>query len=319
MVQGFRYGLGSDYLSYERIFRQLGTNSAEDLTYLREPLFRQTCIVLKKLFHEPVAYFVFDAIIMNVLFFITVNHYKEKVNMALVYWAYYMCCYSIFLNIERQGVACIIVWYSFHFIEEKKLVKFLLAIIIAACIHNSALLFVVLYGVNILSNEKLGKYIRTAVFSLILISPIFFQRIIDFIQELVPVMVKYSHYFKSDVTQEGISLGSIYIIILLGIPIFIFRKSLSSFFKETNYPILCFILQVVFYFLEMYIEWGNRLIYYLYFGIMVTVGAACKQTRYPSNRKILKVYFFVVLLFYYIRRFYIQGSAQVFPYQTIWN
>ena len=293
--------------------------SNEDLIYMKEPLFRQTCILLKYLFHEPVSYFIFDAIIMNLIFFFTVDHYREKVNMAVIYWVYYMCCFSIFLNIERQGLACIIVWYSLHFIEERKIIKFFLAIIIAGCIHNSALLFMVLYGANILSNEKIGKYVRIGVFSLILISPIFFQRIIDLIQELMPVMTKYSHYFKSDIVQEGISLSSIYIIGFLSIPILVFHKSISSFLEKVSYLVLCFILQIVFYFLEMYIEWGNRLIYYLYFGVMVLVGAVCKQARYPSNRKILKVYFFAILLFYYIRRFYVQGSAEVFPYQTIWN
>ena len=103
VIQGFRYGLGTDYAEYERIFNLMGRQKAIDATFMREPIFRFFCIAVRRLFGTSTAFFVLDAIIMNILFFLNVDYYREKVDMVIVYFAYYMLCFSTFLNIERQG------------------------------------------------------------------------------------------------------------------------------------------------------------------------------------------------------------------------
>lgn len=69
IVQGIRYDVGTDYISYYNICEMIGNgNTFVKEVYLNEPIFLVENILLYKIFHSPIAIFVFHAILMNILF-----------------------------------------------------------------------------------------------------------------------------------------------------------------------------------------------------------------------------------------------------------
>lgn len=323
IIQGFRYGIGTDYKAYERIFYFAGTHNRVDVNYMKEPIFRFLCIIVKNLFGTSTAFFFVDAIIMNVLLFLDIDYYRERVSMSIVYFSYYMLCFSVFLNLERQGLAATIVWYSFRFIEERKFGKFLFTILFAAGVHNTAILFIVLYAVNIVGDDKIKKYIRGIIFLAILMAPVFFRQIILLFQQLFPILSQYDIYISEESQSVGVkqivSLNILYYIAMLIIPILVFRKSIAGFLKRYNYLLICLLLQIVFYFLDLYVKWGSRLVYYVFFGLIIIIGAACQQLHYQINRRIVKLYFVMALCVYYYRMYFLFGYGEVYPYQFFWS
>ena len=47
---------------------------------------------------------------------------KYDVRLDVVYSLYYLLCFPIFLNVERQGIACMLVWLAFEYISEHKFI-----------------------------------------------------------------------------------------------------------------------------------------------------------------------------------------------------
>ena len=141
-IQGFRYDVGTDYMSYSSLYRGFSEgNDTFYAWYANEPLFIFMCRIIYFVTQGgQYSFFIVDAILMNVLLFITFDYYKDQVSLPFMYFFYYLLCFPYFLNIERQGLAVIIVWYATRYVHQKKFFKFLLCILIATLFHNTAIL-----------------------------------------------------------------------------------------------------------------------------------------------------------------------------------
>ena len=95
--------------------------------YQTEPLFVLFCRIIYKISNgNDAAFFLADAILINFLLFLTLDYYKDQINLPIMYFFYYMLCLPYFLNTERQGLAVIITWYATKYIHENKIIKFLI-------------------------------------------------------------------------------------------------------------------------------------------------------------------------------------------------
>lgn len=312
ILQGFRYEVGTDYRAYYRIFKEIEKGSIFYRQYLSEPLFVWVNIILKKLFKTPLSYFIFDAILMNILFFMVVDYYRDYIDMSIVYLAYYMLCFSVFFNIERQALACILVWFSLRFIDRKQPIRFAIVIICATMFHNTAIVFLTLYILNLLQEKRIRNIIKWLGGITIIFVFLFYDRII-------PSMIRMLSGFDYEIyilEGSGGSTGNIllYLAMLL-IPILVFYKYLDK--SEINHYIMLICMVGVFFFtlLDRYIAWGSRMIFYVYIGLIFFLGRICNCMRLKKNKRFIKSYVIISLFVYYIRIFYIFGNAEVFPYQ----
>ena len=127
ILQGFRYGVGTDYFSYLNLYK--GFNNGNELFiswYHTEPFFIILCKIAYFILNgNNIGYFIIDAILMNVILFLTFDYYIDEISLPLMYFFYYMFCLPYFFNVERQGLAVVIVWYATKYVHEKKFFRFL--------------------------------------------------------------------------------------------------------------------------------------------------------------------------------------------------
>lgn len=235
--------------------------------------------------------------------------------MSLAYAVYYLICFPVFFNMERQGIAVLFIWISFRYIREKRIFPFLLCVILATGYHNTAIIFVLMYCINLLSNNKLSKFFKLLFSILAVIVFLFMYRVIEFVTSRIGVLGGYSGYLDGKIGIEATKT-----LIYLGIIIVpaLFIKWFITKTKENNVLVyICLLEIVVFVLSSVYVSIGSRMIFYPMLGIFYLVGNVYKTSNIKTNKQIYFCYFVGAALFYFVRIYYIFGQSEIFPYTTI--
>ena len=317
LIQGFRYDVGTDYLSYEDLSIGFGNgNKIYYSWYLNEPLFVLLSYASYHIAGNGHLFFLLDAIIMNCLLFKTFDYYKKNVSITILYAFYYFLCFPYFLNTERQGLASIIVWYSSIYAEQRKFRKFFLCIVVATLFHNTAIIGIVFYAFNFFERWRSRKYIKRLMIGVAFCVPIIFGFSLDFLSKYVPIFRKYTRYLNDELA-DGQNVNHLYML-LLGLALLSAWRILK---RSNNYQWLIFLYgwQLSSYLLNNYLEWGFRLSYYFEIGIMYGYAYVIPRIGKRVNRMLLNTFATVMLVFYFTYKFLIQGNSEIFPYTFIWD
>lgn len=314
LLQGLRYNVGTDYQSYLSLYNGFSNNNNLYLSwYESEPLFIYLCKALYSLtFGNQSALFMFDAIVMGIFSFLTFDYYKEKVDMPILYLFYYGTCLPYFFNVERQGVAVVLVWYSMHFAQEKKFIKFLLCIITATLFHNTAIIGIVFYVIWHIAERK-SVYIKCVLFFIAILAPVIFSISVDFLSLYIPIFSKYTK-FLTETGDQRVNINFVFFMIMLLIMI-----KLQKFIDKEDkfYIVLLSIMCCMTFLLNEYIAWGFRMSFYFEISLMIGYGHIYNKLNYQSNKRILCLFLVVVMMFYFTYKFWIQGNSEIFPYQSV--
>ena len=321
-MQGFRQNIGTDYWNYSYIFNQIGTgNSAVIREYANEPIFLLENIILSKLSNNTALLFCVDSILINAILYKCFIYYRDKIDMQVAYFLFYCIVSMMFINIERQGIACLIIWYSFRYIHEQNFKKYCLICILAAGFHTSALFFIPMYFVTVVNNGSNKFAIKIVSIMAIFITPLMITAIVN---NLKSTHSDDMHYLGSSGSMKFTAflyLAMFYIPTLYAI-FFLKKKnvlslSLNQFKLSFHLLFICDIMSIISMSLDGIIKYGSRLCFYTYFGLIIGAAASVKQIQSNEVRKCVKLYFVIAGIVYFIRIFYIIGQAQVFPYQHI--
>lgn len=235
IVLGLRYGVGVDYYSYEQIYESQKWHSifnSEANEYIFGAIF-YICYSL------GVPYACVQ-IILNVIFFLFI--YKAFENKQFLFpWVIIFIFLTGFLflclNIQRQGIAFVILLYGIQFVEARKFTKFLITIVIACGFHFSAVLFLPIYFV-----WHFIEYIKFRKLQILfwLVSFLFSAIILQVIADMSIVLMegtKYGRYGAAVFTLEtdrGSGLGII-VKSISDLLIILYSQKLFKYYKRDDY------------------------------------------------------------------------------------
>lgn len=318
LLQGLRYNVGTDYESYAFISAGLGhNNEAYVNVYKKEPLFLLFSYLSYKISGgNQYFYFLTDAIVMNILLFATFDYfrkYENKLSMPVMYFMYYFLCFPYFLNMERQGMACIIIWFSMRYIFQRKPLRFLICLICAFLVHNTAVICLILYPAYVIfTSERWAgfKYLITVVALLI---PILFIIMNGLLGEMN--LQNYSRYINGPVRLQ-ININWVYAIFLV-IVLCLFLRILREAHVNHCYILFLLIMMLSMYWMIIFDNTIERLAFY--FEIALFYGYAYVQgsLQIKRNKELMNFFLICLMLFHFTFKFYVMGKADVFPYQTI--
>lgn len=141
-VMGFRYYIGTDYVTYERMFKSITTyNKNRYHTELGYYFLNRFAGIITK--NPQIIFFLVAFLIIFFLFKgIEKNdgsmYYGVLGCMGLAYYFYAM-------NIQRQYIAIMIMLYAFYFLEQKRLKEYIVFVVIAMSFHMSAIIWIPVY------------------------------------------------------------------------------------------------------------------------------------------------------------------------------
>lgn len=321
LLQAFRYYVGTDYKAYISLYYSisLGPNDFYFKRYLREPLYLLQNIITKIIFDDYTGLFIITSLVECILIFYIIDYYKDKISMSLAYFLYYCISFPHFLNAERQGVAAVLVWLSYRFLEEKKLVKFMICIILAAMMHNTAIIMISLLVAYYLTKTKVkvkDNNVRNYfLMCLAIVVVINFRSLFDLLSSLIKPLEKYSIYIYSG--WKGMSLGFVipYLLVLPFLLLDFFRRNKIFQKKELLY---IYYLGCIVIIISAIVDYGNRVLLYTDFSCILLICFACKELVKESKVNwLIKPIYSILGIVYFVSMYYVVGCDEIFPYNSL--
>lgn len=141
-VAAFRYGVGTDFYSYYKNNNWI--NRFEEGNY-SDPGFTVFSIVCDFLFRGQKGAITIGAAIVTVaLFVFTIVKRSESISISIFLFIFAGCFLGMF-NGVRQYLATAILFAGYRFVVDKKPIKWLLVVLLAASIHITAILMFFIY------------------------------------------------------------------------------------------------------------------------------------------------------------------------------
>ena len=143
-VGSFRYNVGTDFFSYFKNDRWAGKFNKGDYS---EPGFTLLAIICEKLFGtQSAALTIVSATITVALFIFTIAKRQESFPLSIILFVFTGVFTGMF-NGLRQYLAAAILFSGYHFVVNKKPIRWLIVVLLASCFHTTALLMFFIYFV----------------------------------------------------------------------------------------------------------------------------------------------------------------------------
>ena len=238
-VFGCRYGVGVDYFHYLFSYQKQSDREFEIL-------FRVLSDFLSERNLHYAVYFSLWAFIQITLFYYAFRN-QRFLYPLLAFFLIIGYGYMSWMNIIRQEIASGIFLVSLKYLDEKKLWKYMLCILIACCFHKASVILVVFYPLFLWRKDLFRKISWQMLFYVIaLVISInyseWFVEIVSRPYKLFTNYFKYQNYLYGFLDVERINSRAqfqtntgygIYITIIKTLPIILVSRQMKNFFNSS--------------------------------------------------------------------------------------
>lgn len=313
LMNATMYYVGTDYVEYYKYFSQLNENS----TWHMDFLFELMCKFLKYNGFDFQWIYVIMCLIGYGLLMVCISKYSK--NYAESYFWYFAFSFMNILSFTliRQFIATMIVWYAIQYIPQKRFIRYVCLVVVAAGFHMTALIMIPFYFV-------FDKNIRASIWTVLtcLVLPINF-----FYSDILTWLFKTfkPSYLNSNYVTKDLELDVPYIVCYLFVALIIilyYRKikpvetnsingEVGSYNRIFYNSIFCGIFLILFC---MWLPIFNRFALYFFVPCIWILPNIFKN----ESRKSVKIALFLVqaiLCFIYMYRYLPHWN--VIPYRSM--
>jgi transmembrane protein EpsG len=299
MVTGFRYKVGTDYKAYENYFNLIKNGHF--------PRVEASFIFISKIgqflnFNQQFMFLIYAAI-LYIFIYLGVRYfdpdYKYR-HLILLLGTFYLLINGF--NTIRQMASVGVLFFSLKYINEKKLKKFLVLVLLAFFLHKSAVIFVLLYFLLKIDSKK--------IFFFVLISPLFMFFDINI---LLKMFINLTHstwyeYYLTFLNNKVDVSGSLILWIYYIIAIILSLSSHKINFSQRERIIInLFLWYIILMFTTSTSEVLTRIVYFAMPSIFIVIPILTKYfenfqfKRSVFYSKVLVTLFGIILWVYFIR------------------
>lgn len=310
--------IGTDVMIYANTIIEF-LNKGWNIEYMGiEPAYVQIAKMVVGIGGNTNTLLLFTAIIIDFFILLAGFQRKNEIDLSLFTLTFLNIFFGISLNLMRQSIAISIFIFAYHFIEEKKPIKYFLLIFIAYLFHRSAIILFFIYPLYwlIMKNYgKKGKFIEMVTILLTMCILLFMSNILILLNNIgiVPDRIvnyySYENYYtlKMNWTSNFVNIGMLVLCNL----IFLVDKERK---KENSFLTYLTIIGIILFQLGNVIPFAGRIAYYFYF--LIYLYAIPRATYVLKNRN--EIYFFLIVLlflYFYITFVYLCIS-EIMPYSS---
>ena len=311
-IAAIRYDVGTDYFSYEMIYRYydngvffLFKDLAVEYGYYLINYFSAV------LFNDFYGVLLISASLTIGISFSAILKHRKHINVTFAMLIFYLLMYPPLLNGIRQLISVSIIMYGYSYIIERKLLKFALTVAVASLFHYTAVLCLPFYFLATRFKSRITILRRIAYYFLLISIIILMPILLDAVSELSI----FSKYFSAyELGSDAKLLNQIILRLPILIPILVFSTALLKKNKELEFYYLIYFMEFVFIILGSYYVWAVRLTYYVMPSQIVLVPAIVKSVKNKYTKILLSMYFIIWYIIYFIYIFFIKGNDGIFPY-----
>lgn len=319
ILGGFRYEVGADWFSYEKLYYSL-QGISNVFSAREEKLFTMFSFACRQLVNSY-SFFIFCLFFLSFsIKFNVFNKYSPDIFLSLI--IYFFTILLIYdLNGVRQGIATSFILLSISPVLNRQLPKFLLFILIASFFHVSAVIFLPFYW---LAHIKLSlKQITVISFLMVLLS----IPVRSFIEHskyfeaffTLKTFSHYSAYLDNNTTGRPVSILSIAVLqrVFTFSLFFINYKKLKAEEGLKNLLINGYLISlIIFFFLSFSSEISSRISFYYKALEIIMIPLIVTSQKKLSNRLALLLIFISFAIIGTIRILSIPNGGLI-PYKTV--
>lgn len=304
-ISGFRDRIGTDYNMYKSFYFYPTQSTAQKVEYG----FIKLINISQNLFGDKYYLFFFFCSIITIVPIYWI--FKKKSNHPIFSILLFVCLgfYTLTFNMIRQCIAMAIVFYALRYIEERRLVKYCIAIAIAYLFHITSLIVLPMYFfANLNINKKhLKKFFFILLFTGALFNPIF-----NYIVNNIPQYEMYKIYDNIDAGIGTYLVNSIYLLMIW------FVLSKKEFMVKNKFQEICLnisiisVPMIIFSFKNVLFA---RMIYYFFIPLLIPFANILDFFRIKNTQYIFNIVFCILLLIIFILNIILFNG--VYPYQSV--
>lgn len=320
LVGGLRYGVGTDYPSYERMFTAFLDSSFADYltsnTYNVEPGFFALIKLCQIISDQPYVLFLASSLLTVVFFYYGLRNIQSS-HKSLLYLLFLVIVFPITLNATRQGIAISIVFFAITHLMNGNNKKFFLLTIFAAMFHLSAVIGFVVYPIFKLLIRKndskmpnrflLRSTVTTAI--IVVLAPVLFH----FVTQL-SIFEKYANY--SDYVS-GVSATMIaFKITMIFIVTYFYKKmSKKNAFVEMYFILALLEITTIGLWFSSAAIFRISLFFTPFTLILISELPQAFKTR--ADKAIMQILCVLFCIVYFYVAYFVAGQAEIIPYQFV--
>ncbi|MCQ2468654.1 MAG: EpsG family protein [Ruminococcus sp.] len=249
------------------------------------------------------AWFLFFAIIESILLIAVLRKYSVSLWDGCFFF-FVSSLYFNYFSMMRQWMAVVILFYASKFIIEEKPVQYIITCCLAAQLHSSAYLFIIVY---FLVRGKAWSNKQNLILIAFSIGMVFFQPILS-IMDTTLSDTTYDYVIDIMQSNSGSSIIRAFITIIPVIISYIDRDKLEG--KMIN---LCVNMSLITFMLNLLASFTSglyiiRLSVYTEIFNVILYPYLLNRTISDQNRKIIKPVFYLLYLTYYLYQMNRSGS-----------
>ena len=200
--------------------------------------------------------------------FIIYNKYSDNLpHSIIIYLA--LTCYSAVFSAMRQAIAIGICFISFIFIKNKKIIPFILLVLLAFTFHSSAIVFLIaylVYWIRIPKNLRIG--------TLVLIGIVFLFR--------APLFDFFARFIKENATMDNNGALTLFLALVL---VYTFSFIFGEDDKETSGLLNIFFIAIICQLFGNVHSYAARLGYYFMPFVGLLIPKVCKTMKFEPRTK----------------------------------
>ncbi|MGI5874422.1 MAG: EpsG family protein [Bacillota bacterium] len=260
------------------------------------------------------------------------DNYDLSIRVMLgVYLFIYYCC---FFNLVRQGMALAIVFFAFKYADQKKIVKFIIFVLIASTIQISLLAAIPIYLLFNLNNSRriintkktnrlLFLLLGIAIALFIFIGPLFASNIFNIVSKIPFLPIEKAKLMEMSSTYASVSSYSFGTgIFIRAVPhviiIALFYDKIRDQYRNINGLYIAEWIQIAIMLMGSVYEPVTRIAYIYNYSQMILFSAIEKRYRRTNNKLFIELLMFGYCIVYWILFTVLNHygyDRPVYPYQ----
>lgn len=311
----FRGNFTADYDNYYTYFLRVANNYSiiDILSFKHRFVMEHGFVLLGKIIsYISTSKIFYHSVISAILLLLYFKGFKESKNIWLAIFVFVnLGDYFGAMNLFRQALCAAVIFAGYKLLIEKKYIKFILVICVAATIHTTALILIPL----LLVWKTPIKRNKIIAFSCITVGAwIILPYFIQLVMYLFPAYQNYSY---------GMGGGSIYacfaMIAILLFVLYSIKFEIQDFDYNSTENIILFnslLLALMFLILGVRVYMCTRIVYFFRPFVCVLVANILSQYKNAKHRAIFTVAICILATVYTIATLYDTGYN---PYYFIWD
>lgn len=321
IVSSIRYNVGIDtWLNYTPTFESVALYGErfEVIPFLREKYeigFSLIVMILARICSNPVILFVFCSTIIMAFTFGAIYKQSSITWLSIVLF-FLSGAFLLSMNGMRNYMALAIAIYALKYIYEKKPVKFIVMILIAALIHKSMLIILIFYP---LYNVKVNRKCIGIILAISLVLTFF----IDQIVKMLVSFTAYNNYFITDKQLVDPLYTMLIVNVIIG-AFFLFNYKKNKDDSKYNFYLKLQVMSIIICMFSFKLTLAYRIEQIIDFFQIITIPYniyLLKNDPESSKKIIIYIITAIILIYsiYFTKVFIFSDDNQVRNYTTIFN